>query len=377
MTTDGGGRLAVLSAGGTGGHLFPAAALADALKERGWRVHLMTDARAEKYADTFPAEQRHIVASATPSGGNPLKLLSAALTVLKGTMAARRLLTALRPAVVVGFGGYPTVPPLLAATMIGVPSVIHEQNAVMGRANALLASRVTAIAGGFLEPHGAHASKMVLTGNPVRPAVIAASKTDYRARGTDGRFHLVVFGGSQGARFFAETIPAAIAKLSEEHRANLKLTLQARPEDRDVASDAVRGLGVTAEVESFFSDMPARIADAQFVISRSGASTVSEVAAIGRPALFIPYPHALDHDQAANAARLAASGAVEVRRQDTLDPDGLAHLIVSAMEGPDDMVKRAALARSAGQPDATRLLAELVEAIADGKSPAAFQSDAA
>lgn len=358
----------LLAAGGTGGHLFPAEALAHELSARGWTVDLVTDIRAERYAGEFPARHMHAVSSATFGDRNPLALARAALSIWRGFRQSSALIERLRPKAVVGFGGYPTVPPLFAATRRGVPTIIHEQNAVMGRANKALAARVDAIAGGFLAPEGAFADKTVATGNPVRPAVAEASATDYPVPEAGEEFRLLVFGGSQGAQFFSQALPAAIARLSEPQRARLRITQQARPEDEAQVRAAYEALGIEAEVSPFFTDLAQRMARAHLVMSRSGASTVSEVAAIGRPAIFVPYPHALDHDQAANAAALAATGGADVHKQSTLTPDVLASLLGVSMDDPQGLARKAQAARSAGKPEATALLADLVEAIASGTS---------
>ncbi|HEV7252267.1 MAG TPA: undecaprenyldiphospho-muramoylpentapeptide beta-N-acetylglucosaminyltransferase [Mesorhizobium sp.] len=364
----------LLSAGGTGGHLFPAEALAHELQARGWAIHLATDSRAGRFAGRFPAAAIHAIPSATVGGRNPVKLLRAMLTIWRGVRLARALIARIKPAAVVGFGGYPTLPPVWAATRAGAPTLIHEQNAVMGRANRALARRVTAIAGGFLsEDGGAFAEKTVQTGNPVRPAVIAASETPYAPSGANEPFRLLVFGGSQGAQFFSDAVPAAIALLPDHLRKRLHIVQQARSEDEVSVRDAYADLGVPADVSPFFSDLSRRMAEAHLVISRSGASTVSEVAAIGRPALLVPYPFALDHDQAANAAALQRAGGAEVRAQSTLDSDALAGLLSHWMENPDELSQMAANARVQGKPDAARLLADLVEAIAAGRSVADFK----
>ncbi len=370
---DGGRGTILVSAGGTGGHLFPAEALAHELAARGWSVHLATDARAEKYADRFPNAGLHVIKSDTPSGKNPLALIRAGLTLLAGMRQSRILLARLKPKAVVGFGGYPTVPPLMAASG-AFATMVHEQNAVMGRANKLLARRVTAIAGGFLSPTGNFADRIVVTGNPVRPAVIEAAATDYAPPDEDGPIRLVVFGGSQGARFFSETVPEALALLPETLRARFHVTQQARPDDEAAARAAFDTIGVAAEVSPFFTDMPARIGAAHLVIARSGASTVSEIAAIGRPAILVPYPHALDHDQAANAAALESAGGAVLRRQGDLDAQRLAVEIEALIGAPDRLVEMAASARKAGRPDAARLLADMTEAIAAGQSVAAFKA---
>jgi UDP-N-acetylglucosamine--N-acetylmuramyl-(pentapeptide) pyrophosphoryl-undecaprenol N-acetylglucosamine transferase len=357
----------LLAAGGTGGHLFPAEALAHELKARGYAVHLVTDRRAERYAGSFPADEIHTVSSATIGSKNPIAIIKALLSLWRGYREARSLVSRLKPRAVVGFGGYPTVPPLFAASGLGVPTAVHEQNAVMGRANKLLASRVRVIAGGFLSPGGEHSAKMVLTGNPVRPAVIAAAGEPYTPSNAGESFNLVVFGGSQGAQFFSDAIPGAIRLLPDGLRHRLVVTQQARPEDRQKVIDSYAALGIRADVAPFFTDMAERLAIAHLVICRSGASTVSELAVIGRPSLLVPYPHALDHDQAANAAAIAAQGGAQVIAQAELSIDRIAALLTEAMNAPERLAGMAAAAKSTGKPNAAGLLADLVEAIAAGK----------
>jgi UDP-N-acetylglucosamine--N-acetylmuramyl-(pentapeptide) pyrophosphoryl-undecaprenol N-acetylglucosamine transferase len=367
----------LLAAGGTGGHLFPAEALAHELNARGWSVHLATDGRAERFAGSFPAAEIHPITSSTIGSRNPFALAGALLKIWRGVRETSAVITRIKPAAVIGFGGYPTLPPLYAATRRNLPTLIHEQNAVMGRANKALASRVRAIAGGFLEGGtSGTAAKIVTTGNPVRPAVLEASKQPYPLLAVGEKFRFLVFGGSQGAQFFSDAIPAAIAKLSPEQRSRLTVTQQARAEDVEKVKQAYAELGVPVEVSPFFTDMAKRIADAHLVMSRSGASTVSEIAVIGRPALFVPYPYALDHDQAANAAALAASGGAEVHPQSTLSPERIAELLGRLMSDPARLTGMAAAAKSAGKPDAARLLADLAEAIAAGKTVSEFKQGA-
>jgi UDP-N-acetylglucosamine--N-acetylmuramyl-(pentapeptide) pyrophosphoryl-undecaprenol N-acetylglucosamine transferase len=367
----------LLAAGGTGGHLFPAEALAHELAGRGWAIHLASDDRAGRFAAGFPAKAVHEVASATFGSRNPFALAGSFLTIWRGVRQSSALIGRIGPAAVVGFGGYPTLPPLYAATRRGVPTLIHEQNAVMGRANRALAKRVDAIAGGFLDPSGGSlAGKTVVTGNPVRPAVIEAAKTPYAPSGAGEPFRLLVFGGSQGAQFFSDAVPAAIGLMPEAQRRRLEVTQQARAEDAERVKTAYAELGVGAEVSPFFTDMAARMAAAHLVLSRSGASTVSEIAVIGRPALLVPYPYALDHDQAANAAALAAAGGAEVHPQSSLSPEKLAELIGDLMDDPPRLAAMAEAAKSAGRPDAARLLADLTEAIASGKTVGQFREAA-
>ncbi len=357
----------MLAAGGTGGHLFPAEALAHTLKSRGWDVHLATDERAERFASKFPADQVHIIPSATIGSKNPVAVFKTFLTLWRGFRIASKVLQKTKPEVVVGFGGYPTLPPVFAATRRRIPSLIHEQNAVMGRANRALASRVDAVAGGFLSPDSdSHGEKIVVTGNPVRPAVLEAAKKAYEPHTPDGAFRLLVFGGSQGAQFFSDAIAPAVAALESSQRNRLKIVQQAREEDRADLEAAYREIGLDVDISPFFSDLAERMAAAHLVISRSGASTVSEIAVIGRPALLVPYPYALDHDQAANAAALAAAGGAELHPQSSLSTERLAELISGLMNDPQKLVRMAAGAKAAGKPNSDRLLADLTEAIASG-----------
>ncbi|RWB28092.1 MAG: undecaprenyldiphospho-muramoylpentapeptide beta-N-acetylglucosaminyltransferase [Mesorhizobium sp.] len=366
----------LLAAGGTGGHLFPAEALAHELIRRGWTVHLATDARAERFADQFPAAGIHPIQSATMSSKNPFAVLAAFWKIWRGVRQASAVIGRIKPAVVVGFGGYPTLPPLYAATRRKVPTMIHEQNAVMGRANRALAGRVDAIAGGFLpEDSSAAGAKTVTTGNPVRPQVLEAARTPYSASTGKQPFRFLVFGGSQGAQFFSDAIPAAVGQLSDLQRKRLVIIQQARADDVERVKAAYAALGIEAEVSPFFTDMAMRMAAAHLVMSRSGASTVSEIAVIGRPSLLVPYPHALDHDQAANAAALAAADGAEVHPQSSLSPERIAALVGALMDDPERLTTMAAAAKSAGKPDAARLLADLTEVIASKKGVSAFRKE--
>ncbi|MCR9135598.1 MAG: undecaprenyldiphospho-muramoylpentapeptide beta-N-acetylglucosaminyltransferase [Alphaproteobacteria bacterium] len=369
-------KLILLSAGGTGGHLFPAEALAHELRDRGYRIHLVTDRRAQRFSDNFPADEVHVVPSATITSKNPVALIRTGIALFRGLRDSGRLLARIKPDAVVGFGGYPTLPPLMAATRAAMPAMIQEQNAVMGRANRFLAGRVDVIAGGFLEPGtGVHGDKIITTGNPVRPDVLEAAKTPYKAPAKDDDFHLLVFGGSQGARFFSEILPATIDQLPEDFRRRLRITQQARPEDKDDVEAYYRDNGIKAEVSPFFAGMAKRMANAHLVISRSGASTVSELSTIGRPAILVPFPHALDHDQAANAAALEKKGGARVVRQSELTPQSLANVLSDLAGNPEQLATMARQARETGRPDAARLLADLVEDMASGQSPFEKQKD--
>ena len=355
----------LLCAGGTGGHLFPAEALAIALKKRGLAVQLATDKRTAQFK--FPAQAVHLIASATVRGRNPVSLAKTVAMLGYGTGQALAVIGQIKPAVVVGFGGYPTVPPLLAASLRRVPTILHEQNGVMGRANRFLASRVTAIATGFPALKNLDSKlqrKVTFTGNPVRPQVIQASTTAYDQPALGGPFDLLVFGGSQGARVMSEVVPAAVARLDPALRGRLRIVQQARGEDLDkVRKDYVQ-LGVQAECDAFFSDLPARIAAAHLIVSRSGASTVAELSAIGRPGLLVPLPHALDQDQLANATALEKAGGAVTIVQSDFTPERLASELTRLAADPARLSAMAAGAKSAGTLEAAERLADLVVRVA-------------
>jgi UDP-N-acetylglucosamine--N-acetylmuramyl-(pentapeptide) pyrophosphoryl-undecaprenol N-acetylglucosamine transferase len=359
----GGAPLVLLAAGGTGGHLFPAEALAVALQARGVIVDLATDERATRYGTTFPAHTTHLIPSATFRGRDPVSMAKTLSTLGIGTLKAWALLGRLRPAAVVGFGGYPTVPPMLAASLRGIPTVLHEQNGVMGRANRFLARRVTAIATGFpglAASVPALSAKMQHTGNPVRPAVIVAAATPYPSLATDGPIKLLVFGGSQGARVMADIVPRGLVNLVPEIRARLRITPPARDEDATRVRETYARFGVQADAAPFFTDLPARMAAAHLVISRSGASTVAELAAIGRPAIMVPLPHALDQDQRANAGVLMDAGGAIRLDQSEFTPERLAAEIMTLVAAPQKLAAMAAAAKAAGSIDAADRLADLV-----------------
>jgi UDP-N-acetylglucosamine--N-acetylmuramyl-(pentapeptide) pyrophosphoryl-undecaprenol N-acetylglucosamine transferase len=361
-------RPVLVAAGGTGGHLFPAQALSAELQKRGYVVDLITDERAMRYGGDFPARAIHTIAAATPTGGSLLSKVKAALTLGWGTLMALWTLRRLKPLVVVGFGGYPTVPPMLAASVLGVPAILHEQNAVMGRANAFLAGRVVKIATGFPEIAGISkvlADKCVHTGNPLRPNVLEAAQIAYPVR-QNGKLNVLVTGGSQGARVMSQIVPMAMACLTADEWAQITLVQQARGEDELDVRLAYKTMGFEADIQPFFADLPQRIAAAHLVISRSGASTVSELAAIGRPAILVPFPFALDQDQAANAAQLTASGSALVIRQEDFTAERLADELRAALADEVGLQARAAAARRVGAPDAASRLADLVVATLPG-----------
>jgi UDP-N-acetylglucosamine--N-acetylmuramyl-(pentapeptide) pyrophosphoryl-undecaprenol N-acetylglucosamine transferase len=360
-------QLVMLAAGGTGGHLFPAFALAEELGRRGIAVELATDMRGDRYGSGFPARAVHSIHAATLSGRSPLALAKTGIALARGVREAYTLFGKSRPSIVVGFGGYPSFPPLLAARLRGIPSVLHEQNAVLGRANRMLAHRVDLIATSFEKVRfleGELARKSRLTGNPVRNAVIEAAGRPYAAPGPTDTFNLVVFGGSQGARFFSDAVPPALRLLPEGLRQRLKVVQQARAEDLERTGAAFRAAAIDANIAPFFHDLPERLAAAHLVIGRAGASTVAELAVLGRPSILVPLPHALDNDQLRNATTLAESGGSWCIEQKDLGPERLAAELVRLAGTPELLDRAASAARSHGRPDAVARLADLVMGLA-------------
>jgi UDP-N-acetylglucosamine--N-acetylmuramyl-(pentapeptide) pyrophosphoryl-undecaprenol N-acetylglucosamine transferase len=370
MTAAAATRSVMLAAGGTGGHLFPAFALAQELGRRTIPVDLVTDMRGDRYGTDFPARAVYRVPSATIAGRSPIAAAGSAWMLMRGVAAAFRLLGQVRPAAVVGFGGYPAFPPLLAATLRRIPTAVHEQNAVLGRANRMLAKRVSAIATSFeltrfLE--GPALARARLTGNPVRDQVIQWASQGYLAPTREGPFSLLVFGGSQGARFFSEAVPPALALLPMEMRHRLQVVQQARAEDAEAVAAAYRASGIEAEVSHFFADLPERMAKSQLVVGRSGASTVAELTVIGRPAILVPLPHALDNDQLQNASRLAESGAAWCIEQKDLSQQRLAQAVGRLLGDADGLAQAADAAKKLGRPDAVGRLADLTEELMRSK----------
>ncbi len=360
-------RPILLAAGGTGGHLFPAFALAEELTRRGRTVDLVTDERGDRYGTGFPGRSIHQVPSATLASRSVVAVAGTLTTLGRGVLKARTLLRSLHPSIVVGFGGYPTFPPLVAARLARIPSIVHEQNAIMGRANRMLLRHVSALAAsweGTRNIPDAAQGKVHVTGNPVRDAVIAASSTAYPSLSSGAEVRLLVFGGSQGARYFSDTLPPALNALPETTRRRLRVTQQCREEDLARVRDAYQSAGIAADLAPFFKDLPQRMAASHLVIARSGASSVSELAVLGRPSILVPLPHSLDNDQLNNARRLAEAGAAWCMEQKDLTAQRLATEIMALIDSPERLFSAAAAAKRAGKPDAVILLADLVEQLA-------------
>jgi UDP-N-acetylglucosamine--N-acetylmuramyl-(pentapeptide) pyrophosphoryl-undecaprenol N-acetylglucosamine transferase len=349
-------KLVILAAGGTGGHLFPAQALGEVLRKRGYQIHLMTDERVRDYGKNFPAEQTHIVESASPSPKRP----SSFLKLYRGYRAAKAIIKRERPSAVIGFGGYPSFPPIYAAAALNIPTLVHEQNSVLGRANKLLSKKVDAVAGSFDSMIGlpeAAARKLVVTGNPVRSIALAHAAAAYP--NFADKIKLVIFGGSQGAKFFSDFMPLVFAEMPETFRKNISLTQQCRPEDIEQVRKAYSGMD--CDLQAFFMDMPKRIAESHLVISRSGASTIAELGVIGRPAIMVPLPHAIDNDQLRNAESFAHAGAGWVKPQKELTPSSFAMFLAQLLADHAGLKRAAESALTHGKPDAAERLADLVE----------------
>jgi UDP-N-acetylglucosamine--N-acetylmuramyl-(pentapeptide) pyrophosphoryl-undecaprenol N-acetylglucosamine transferase len=354
-------KLLVIAAGGTGGHMFPAQALAEEMLARGWRVKLSTDERGARYAGGFPeAVTIDKVRSATFARGGALAKAAVPLRIAGGVLSAAAAMRRDRPAIVVGFGGYPSIPALAAATLLRLPRMIHEQNGVLGRVNTAFARRVQMVACGTWPTDLPGGTAHEFTGNPVRGAVLAKAGAPYIPPG-DYPMSLLVIGGSQGARILSDTVPEAIAALPDDLRGRLRVSHQARGEDEARVKDFYGGHAITAEVRPFFTDLPTRMAEAQLVISRSGASSVADISVIGRPSILIPYAAATGDHQAANARGLAQADAAIVIPERRLVSADLAGHIAAVLQHPGAAIKMAHGALDQGRPDATQRLAALVE----------------
>lgn len=368
--------LIVLAAGGTGGHVFPAEALAIVLSARGYRLALATDDRGAAYGGALGGLETYRL-RIPPLGPGVVARINGVAGMGLAIFAAQRLLKRLRPRAVVGFGGYPSVPTVYAATRVAIPTLIHEQNAVLGRANRLLAARVDAIATSFACTRflgEAQARLATQTGNPVRPAVIALAQTSYSPPAAGEKLRILVTGGSQGAAVFSQILPAALAALAPAARAGVSIVQQCRPEELEKTRAAYRAAGIAAELATFFTDLPDRLAVAHLVIARAGASTVAELAVAGRPALLVPYPAAADDHQSDNARALVDAGGAWVMIQPQFTLEALAARLAALIADPTPLSGMAAAARSFATPDAAERLADLVMKLAPlsaAASPAA------
>lgn len=353
----------VLAAGGTGGHLTPAFALAHALERRGHQVALITDDRGA----AIPGKPDFLSAHVLPAGRfgkNPLTWFKGIAAVLEGRRMALRLFDGFAPSAVVGFGGYPALPALLAARSAGIASVIHEQNAVLGRVNRLLAGGVNAIATAYPDINRLgekHLEKIHLVGNPVRPDVLSLRDEPFPPFSEDAPLRVLVTGGSQGARVLSGIVPDGLAMLQPALRSRLQVTQQCRPEDIDAVRERYVSYGIPAELGTYFEDMAARLAGAHLFVGRAGASTIAELTAVGRPAILVPLPIATDDHQAANTREVVKAGGARAIRQERFTAEELARQIEAMAQSPDALATAAHAAWNCGRPKAAEDLADLVE----------------
>ena len=361
----------ILAAGGTGGHMVPAHALAAELKSRGHGVMLITDARGARFPGLFENVPVHIL-PAGRLGKNPLAWLKAFRSVLEGRSEAKGLYRNHRPDAVVGFGGYPAFPALLAATSRGIPTVLHEQNAVLGRVNRLLAGEATAIATAYEQVQRlkqGHKTKTVLVGNPVRAEVAKLGEMPFPSFDELAPLRILITGGSQGATILGRVVPEGLGKLDPALRRRLQLVQQCRPDDIEPVRKRYAELAIPAELMTYIEDMPARLGDAHLVIARAGASTIAELTAAGRPAILIPFPSATDDHQTFNAREMARAGGARMIAQPDFTPEVLARQIEALAKDPDALANAAARSLSVGRPNAARDLADLVERVGKGLTP--------
>ena len=361
----------VLAAGGTGGHMVPAHALAAELRKRGHGVLLITDDRGARFPGLFQGVPVHIL----PAGRlrrSPLGLVRGVRSLLAGRREAKNLYKSHRPDAVIGFGGYPAVPALLAATAVKIPTVIHEQNAVLGRANRFLAGEAAAIATAYSEidrMKRRYEEKTILVGNPVREAIAKLGEVPFPQFDDYAPFKILVTGGSQGATVLSKVVPEGLGLLSPSLRLRLQVMQQCRPDDIDQVRTRYSELGIPAELMTYIEDMPAKLAEAHLIIARSGASTVAELTAAGRPAILIPYPEATDDHQTANARDITNAGGARMIHQPFFTPEALAKQVEVMAEDPQSLVNAAARALSVGKPHAASDLADLLERVGGGLSP--------
>ncbi len=360
------GHLVVLAAGGTGGHMFPAEALAAELTRRGCRLALITDRRGGAWNGALDGIETHRIRAGGLAGKSFAQRLQSGPELAIGTWQARGLLKRLDPHCVVGFGGYASVPTMLAASFGGYHTAIHEQNAVLGRANRLLASRVDCIATAFEKSEGLPdqaAAKARHTGMPVRPAFTAVRDTPYPVLSSDGPVSLLIIGGSQGAHVFSDIVPKALGQMDEGLKARLKVSQQCRPEDLDQTRNHYQSLGIDADLQTFFDDVPERLSAAHLLIGRAGASTVAETLMAGRPAILVPYPHAIDDHQTRNAHAIDEAGAGWLMPESAFTASGLAARLDSLFGLSAILEKAAAAAKKDAAKDAAGRLADVVCAL--------------
>jgi len=363
----------VLAAGGTGGHMIPAHALAAELKSRGHGVLLITDERGARFPGLFEGVPVHIL-PAGRLGGGPVGWLKAGASVLKGRGQAKRLYREHLPDAVIGFGGYPAFPSLLAASAMRIPTVLHEQNAVMGRVNRLLAGEAEAIGIAYDRVDrlkSRYQDRTVVVGNPVRGEIAKLGELPYPPFDEVAPLKILVTGGSQGASVLGDVVPEGLGLLQPSLRHRLQVVQQCRPDDIERVRGQYAALGIPAELLTYIEDMPEKLADAHLVIGRAGASTIAELSAAGRPAILIPFPSATDDHQTANAREMTRAGGARTIQQDDFTPEVLARQIEAMAADPIALNNAAARALSVGRPHAARDLADVVERVGNGVAPVA------
>lgn len=368
MDSNNGDKLILISAGGTGGHMFPASALARDLISRGFRVELVTDMRGKRFTGGFDGVPITVIQAGTLGSGFMGKVGGVA-SLAMGILQSRGLLDRLKPAVVVGFGGYPSFPAVYAAQRKKIPTIIHEQNAILGRANAALAPRADRIALSMSHIHGLDESdvpRATVTGNPIREEIAALYSRPYPTVQPDGPLRILIMGGSLGAHVFSDVVPKAFSKLTPAYRARLQVVQQCRPDDIEEVRAAYERAGIRAELHDFIHDIPGELARAHLLIARSGASTVAEATTAGRPAIFVPYPHHEDQQQKVNADTVADAGGAWVMTQNGFTEESVLARVETFLQNPEVLFRAAENARSMGRPDAARRLGNLVTAIASG-----------
>ena len=357
--------LLVLAAGGTGGHVFPAQAVAEEMLRRNWKAEFWTDHRGLRFVSGFPQEVKvGTIESSTQARGGIVQRAVAPAKVAKGILSALSRIRRLRPAVVAGFGGYPAFPPLAAAWLAGTPTLIHEQNGVLGRANKMLANRVNLVACGAVSTTLPKGVDCVRTGNPVRAEVLELEKVPYREPG-DGEIRLLVTGGSQGAGAIDRVMADAVAMLPDGLRRRLRVTQQVRPENHEAAKEKYERCSVKCEIAPFFEDLPRRIADAHLVVSRSGASSIAEIGVIGRPSILIPFAAAANDHQTANAQGLVEAGAAVSLSENELSPETMAREIARILADEGTAASMAEAAKRTSMPTAVAQLADAIEGLAE------------
>ena len=357
----------LLAAGGTGGHMFPAGALAEQLKDAGYDVHLATDKRGMAYVSNLTPMELHQLPAATVYGGGLLVLPLRIITLLSAVLVSLILVLRLRPKVIIGFGGYPSFGPIIAGLLLRRQVLVHEQNAVLGRVNKLAANLGAYVATSFKDTANmpaAAAQKLRRTGNPLRPAILRAAEGSYRYLASARAFEMLIFGGSQGARIFAETVPQALALLSTEKKSRLRIVHQVRQPEMRETLDAYAAEGIYSEIRDFFIDLPIRMRRAHLMIARSGASTVAEATALGVPTIFVPLPGSLDQDQTHNVRLLGKRGGAMVMNQKDLTAESLAAEIEKLMDDHSRLQRMSDKARNFAELDATGRLFRYVDSLA-------------